>query len=78
MMAMYHKDADVPQTGAKGEGSVYDPDKDMIRLDPHSVSKLQVMKKMRGFVEDYNFDEVLNKKKTTSPLDTLQAVKQSV
>jgi hypothetical protein len=65
MVALYHKDTDVPQTGAKGEGSVYDPDKDMVKLDKDQmVSKLQVMKKMRTFVEDYSFDEALaNKKK---------------
>jgi hypothetical protein len=33
MVALYHKDTDVPQTGAKGEGSTYDPDKDMVKLD---------------------------------------------
>ena len=58
MMALYHKDTDVPQFGSKGEGSQYDPDKDLIKLGNEVVvSKLQVLKRMRGFVEDYNFDE---------------------
>jgi hypothetical protein len=35
----------------------YDPDKDILRLGEEKVSKLQIMKRMRGFVEDYSFDD---------------------
>lgn len=35
----------------------YDADKDILRLGEEKVSKLQIMKRMRGFVEDYSFDD---------------------
>lgn len=43
------------------------------------VSKLQIMKKMRSFVEDYSFDEVASsKKKMQGPGDVLQVIKQTL
>lgn len=54
---LYHKDRIVPQTGTNGQGS-YDPDKDMIKIGSEApVSRLQVSKRMKGFVQDYNYDE---------------------
>ena len=62
MMAIYHQDRDVPQTSAsvtpdQKDQKPYDADKDMLRLGDATVSKLQVMKKMRGFIEEYSFEE---------------------
>lgn len=68
MIGFYHKDRDVPaqtQTTDKHgnvQATPYDADKDMLRLGEQNVSKLTIMKKMRGFVEEYNFDEFYHKK----------------
>ena len=36
----------------------YEAEKDYLRgLGDEKVSKLQIMKRMRGFVEDYSFDD---------------------
>ena len=55
MLAIYHKDRDVPSAGAAG--AAYEPEKDMIKVGGGEVSRLQLLKRMRGFVEDYNFEE---------------------
>lgn len=62
MIAIYHQDRDVPQNSAnvtpdQKEPKAYDADKDMLRLGDQTVSKLQVLKKMRGFIEEYSFEE---------------------
>jgi hypothetical protein len=62
MMAIYHQDRDVPQTSPivtpdQKEPKPYDADKDMLRLGDTTVSKMQVLKKMRGFIEEYSFEE---------------------
>ena len=42
----------------KGEGSAYDPEKDMVRVSQSDThSKHTILKKMRSFVEEYNFEE---------------------
>ena len=63
MIGFYHKDREVPSTletkDKQGNTSTapYDPEKDICRLGEEKVSKQQIMKRMRGFVEDYSFDE---------------------
>lgn len=63
MIAFYHKDKEVPQTmqvsDKQGNSSTvpYDVEKDILRLGDEKVSRLQVMKRMRAFVEEYSFDD---------------------
>lgn len=33
MVALYHKDTDVPQNNSGGKDGTYDPDKDMVKVD---------------------------------------------
>jgi hypothetical protein len=65
MMAHYHMDRDVPEnapTTPDQKEKPYDPDKDMIRVGDSTVSKLQVLKKMRAFIEEYSFEDAISVK----------------